>query len=218
MTKRLCVIPAEAVFDQQLRNMDLRTLCALAAFADRDGKCWPATTTLAEKLGVSDRHVRICLRNLEACGYLRTKHRPGQRSIYFIMRKPPDPGSIGSGVDNPGTIGSGVTDDPGTIGSAPPEPGGPPKDTRNNTNNNYAFDGKLIRLTEEGLDAWAKAYHRLDLRAELQALDDYYDRELTGKDRRNWYQRCSQALNNKNRRARAERQVENGEADSDTIY
>ncbi len=216
MTRRLSIIPSEAVFDRRLGHADIRVLCALAAFADRNGKCWPAITTLAQRLGVSDRHVRGGLRKLEKRGYLRTEHRPGQRSIYFIMREMSDPGSIGSGVG----------DDPGSIGSGPPEvevPGTPevevpPKDLINNTTNNYAFDGKLIRLNEEGFDAWAIAYHRLDLRAELQALDDYYDRELTGKDRRNWYQRCSQALNNKNRRARAEGQVENGEADSDTIY
>ena len=216
MTKRLCVIPAEAVFDQQLQSTNLRTLCALGTFADRNGKCWPAITTLAERLGVSARHVRAGLRKLEKRGYLRTEHRPGQRSIYFIMREMSDPGSIGSGVG----------DDPGSIGSGPPEvevPGTPevevpPKDTKKEVNNNYAFDGGVIRLTEEGFNAWATAYHRLDLRAELQALDDYYDRELTGKDRKNWYQRCSQALNNKNRRARTECQVENGEADSDTIY
>ena len=208
MTKRLCVIPAEAVFDQRLRNMDLRALCALGTFADREGKCWPATTTLAEKLSMSDRHVRRCLRHLETCGYLRTEHRPGQRSIYVIMRKLLDPGHIGSGV----------ADDPGHIGSAPPDTGGPPKDSINNTNNNYAFDGKLVRLNEEGFDAWATAYHRLDLRAELQALDDYYDRELTGKERKNWYQRCSGALDKKHREARQESNSVHGTPDSDVIY
>ena len=216
MASTLSVIPSAAIFDERIGLADLRVLCALGSFANRDGKCWPATTTLAEKLRVSDRRVRACLRKLETCGYLDTKHRPGQRSIYFIMRGAPDPGSIGSGVD----------DDPGSIGSGPPEvevPGTPevevpPKDTRNNTNNNYAFSGRLIRLNEEGFDAWATAYHRLDLRAELQALDDYYDRELTGKERKNWYQRCSGALAKKHREARQEPDSVHGTPDSDVIY
>ncbi len=213
---RFSIIPASAVFDECLGHADLRILCALASFADRSGKCWPATTTLAQKLRVSVRRVRMCLRTLEACGYVQTTPRPGHRSVYLIIREPSDPGTSASGVgDDPGTSASGPPEPqhPGT-----PEPEHPPNRVNNRVNNNYAFDGKLIRLNQKGFDTWATAYHRLDLRAELQALDDYYDRELTGKGRKSWYQRCSQALNNKNRKARTEWQVENGEADSDTIY
>lgn len=90
---RLSIIPAAAVFDTRLGNADVRVLCALGTFADKSGKCWPATTTLAEKLGISDRRVRSCLRKLETCGHLSTEHRPGQRSIYLIVRKPLDPGT-----------------------------------------------------------------------------------------------------------------------------
>ncbi len=225
MSKRLSVIPAEAVFDDRLRNTDIRVLCALGTFANRDGRCWPATTTIAEKLGVSERHVRTCLRELESSGYLETEHRPGQRSLYLIVREPADPGSIGSGVD-PGSRGSGVGPDPGSIGSGTPEAGVPgtpeagvpPKENTNNTNNQYAFHGRAIRLDEKGFNCWAEAYSHLDLRAELQALDDYYDRELTGAARKKWFQRGSQALNNKNRKAWMERQAGNGEDDSDVIY
>ena len=92
MASTLSVIPVEGVFDRRLGNADIRVLCALGAFADRHGKCWPATTTLAQKLGVSDRRVRECLRNLEARGHLCTEHRPGQRSVYLLVRKPVDPG------------------------------------------------------------------------------------------------------------------------------
>jgi len=129
VSERLSVIPAQAVFDQRLGNADLRVFSALGAFADRSGKCWPATTTLARKLGVSDRRVRACLRILEASGYLHTEHRPGQRSVYTIIRKPLDPGTSASGVDgNPGTSPSGGAEPhlPGT-----PEPHVPPKDTTN---------------------------------------------------------------------------------------
>ena len=147
-SRRLSIIPAAAVFDARIGSADLRVLCAIAAYADRAGKCWPATTTLAKDLGVSDRRVRACLRILESCDYLKTEHRPGQRSTYLILREAPDPGTSPSGVEvNPGTSSSGesgtsasgVEDNPGTSpsGGAEPELPGtperhlPPKDTSN---------------------------------------------------------------------------------------
>ena len=99
-SSRLSIIPAAAVFDTRIGSADLRVLCAIAAYADRSGKCWPATTTLASKLGVSDRRVRSCLRNLESCGYLETEHRPGRRSTYLIRRETPNPGTSASGYPN----------------------------------------------------------------------------------------------------------------------
>ena len=74
----LSIIPAAAVFDSRLCRTDLAVLCALGAYADRNGRCWPATTTLAEDIRVTTRQVRRCLRNLEDCGFLHTEHRPGQ--------------------------------------------------------------------------------------------------------------------------------------------
>ncbi len=140
----LSIIPSVAVFDEQLGPADLRLLCALGAFADRHGKCWPATTTLAKELRISDRRVRACLRKLEGCGYVQTEHRPGQRSVYLIVRKLVDPGTLASGVD-PGTSASGVGANPGTPASAPPEhqhPGTPehqhpPNGVTNVTKNDY---------------------------------------------------------------------------------
>ena len=127
---------------------------------------------------------------------------------------------------HPGTPASGVSPDPGTPASGgaehelpgTPEHSVPPKVDTNNTNNKYAFDGRVIRLDDKGFDCWAEAYSHIDLRAELQALDDYYDRELTGASRKKWFQRCSQALNNKNRKAWAERRADPDDADSDTIH
>ncbi len=76
-------------------------------------------------------------------------------------------------------------------------------DTKNDTKNDYTFAGKILRLTQTDFDTWAKAYQYIDLGAQLQALDDYYDNHLTGKDRSNAFYRCSQALAKKNERARA---------------
>ncbi len=127
-SKRLSIIPAAAVFDRQLRRTDLAVLCALGAYANHNGECWPATTTLAEDIDVSTRMVRRCLRALESCGYVKTTHRRGQRSTYRV---------VGGDAGNPGHIGSGVEPDPGHIGSGEadtqvpgtPDTGVPPKDT-----------------------------------------------------------------------------------------
>ncbi len=188
MASALSVIPVEAVFDQRLGNADIRVLCALGAFADRGGRCWPATTTLAQKLGISDRRVRTCLRNLEACGHLFTEHRPGQRSVYLLVRKPVDPRTSASGVGgNPGTSASGVGSNPGTLPSGgaehsvpgTPEHELPPNDTSNDTLNDdaaqYAFKGEIIRLNTEHLETWRRRYHGIpDLEAELAGLDSWY--------------------------------------------
>ncbi len=88
---RLAIIPAAAVFDRRLGHAEVRVLAALGAHADKNGRCWLATTTLAEGIRVSTRQVRRCLRNLEDCGYLKTGHQPGQRSSYLICREALDP-------------------------------------------------------------------------------------------------------------------------------
>jgi hypothetical protein len=89
-----------------------------------------------------------------------------------------------------------VAGDPGSIL--------PPNNTKNKPKNDYTFAGKIIRLNQHDYDTWEKAYHHIDFRAQLQALDDYYDRHLTGGDRNKWFARCSQALAKKNERARSE--------------
>ena len=63
----------------------------------------------------------------------------------------------------------------------------------------YAFEGKLIRLNKPDFDRWLRAYPNIpDLMAELCAMDDWYDENLKGADRKKWFVRCSQALANRN--------------------
>ncbi len=222
MASTLSVIPVEAVFDQRLGNADIRVLCALGAFADRNGKCWPATTTLAEKLGVSDRRVRECLRNLEARGHLCTEHRPGQRSIYLLVRKPLDPGSSPSGVD-PGTSPSGVGGNPGTLPSGgaerevpgTPEREVPPNDSINDTLNDdaarYAFAGEVIRLNKKHLETWRQRYHAIpDLEAELAGLDSWYV-GTDAKKGKGWFHRAQRSLNEKHQERLAAKQAQRHE-------
>ncbi len=122
----LSIIPAAAVFDCRLSHADVRVLAALGAHANKNGRCWPATTTLANKTGMSERHARTSLRNLENIGYVVTESRPGQSSMYRIPR------NQAAGVEpNPGTIlpepRNQAAGDPGTVL--------PPNDIKNDTNN-----------------------------------------------------------------------------------
>lgn len=59
----------------------------------------------------------------------------------------------------------------------------------------YIFTGKIIKLTAKDFNAWEKAYKNLDLRSELQSLDDYY----FNKNVQDWFSRCSAALAKRNR-------------------
>ncbi len=190
------IIPTAAVFDHRLSHADVRVLAALGAHANKERRCWPATTTLANETSMSERHARTSLRNLENIGYIETEGRPGQSSMYRIPRNQAagEPRNQAAGTPEPGCR------NPGTVV--------PPNSIKNNTKNNYTFAGKIIRLSQRDYDTWAKAYQHIDLGAQLQALDDYYDRNLTGGDRNKWFARCSQALAKKNERARGGQQRE----------
>ncbi len=113
------IVPSAAIFDRRLSHADVRVLAALGAHADKNGRCWPATTTLADTTGMSERHARTSLRNLENIGYVETASRPGQSSMYRIPR------NQAAGV--PRNSAAGVEPDPGTRlpgypGSRLPEP------------------------------------------------------------------------------------------------
>ncbi len=131
---RLSIIPAAAVFDSRLSHADVRVLAALGAHADKNGRCWPSTTTLANTTGMSERHARTSLRSLESIGYVETESRPGQSSMYRIPRNQAAgvPRNSAAGVEpNPGTIvpepRNQTAGDPGSIV--------PPNDIKNDTNN-----------------------------------------------------------------------------------
>ncbi len=212
MTKRFAMIPASAVFDKDLSRTTLAVLCALATYADKDGKCWPAVTTLAQRLNITTRGARKCISILRERGYIKTTLRQGHTSLYKIAI---DPGTTGTGVGpHPGTRGTGGEErgGPGT-----PERGGPPNTTKNNTTNNYAFAGKVIRLSADDYQTWEQSYRHLDLRAELQALDDWYSMKLTEAEKPKWFTRCSNALAKKNREAKDRQPLVHQEA-ADVIH
>lgn len=71
------------------------------------------------------------------------------------------------------------------------------KDSTPSSGTKYEFEGLVIRLTQKDFASWEKAFHRLDLRAELVALDAWYDANLRGPDRKKWFHRASAALRKK---------------------
>jgi hypothetical protein len=69
---------------------------------------------------------------------------------------------------------------------------------KENKNKNYKWEGKVIRLTEKDFNSWQANFSNLDLKAELQSLDDYYSKEGVT----DWFSRCSGALNKRNKESR----------------
>lgn len=69
--------------------LDLETtrkfvLITLADYADDDGNCWPSIASLCKRTSLSERTVRRAIRDLEACGYLRSQQRFGDSTKYVV--------------------------------------------------------------------------------------------------------------------------------------
>ncbi len=91
----LAIVPATAVFDCRLSATEVRILAAISTYADRNGRCWPAVSTLAERVGVSERYVSICIHTLAKFDHLGIEARSGQSNVYRI------PPNYSSGVEGP---------------------------------------------------------------------------------------------------------------------
>ncbi len=88
-------LPAAAVFDGRVSAATLRILAALAVYADRDGICWPSTTTLGRGLGCTRQNVRYHIKKLERTKYVwveRRKRGNGMNEVnrYHISYPPLD--------------------------------------------------------------------------------------------------------------------------------
>jgi uncharacterized protein YdaU (DUF1376 family) len=67
----------------------------------------------------------------------------------------------------------------------------------------YRWSGGTIRLSERHYDAWLESYSHIDLKAELQSLDDYLSgQDASAKQRKDWFCFVSASLAKKNREAR----------------
>lgn len=74
----------------------------------------------------------------------------------------------------------------------------------------YAFEGKIIRLTQVDFDKWKKAYPDLNLYAELLQRDDYLATQPPDEQKR-WYLSTSAFFIKQNERRKAQNNSNNNE-------
>ena len=68
--KWFAIVPGRAIFDQRLRNGDLRCLNAMAAYASESRLCRTPQTTIAKRLGCYRQSVNRSVNRLVSFGYL----------------------------------------------------------------------------------------------------------------------------------------------------
>lgn len=109
------------------------TYCALAAHADRDGRCWPGRARLSDIAGLSERQVSRATAELERKGLLRKESLPGGRVDYHLNPLPPRAAPPDTAVTPPLTPLSPLTDqgtEKTTERAREPEPAPPPPPAR----------------------------------------------------------------------------------------
>lgn len=74
------------------------------------------------------------------------------------------------------------------------------KELKEEKNNNYAFSGAVVRLTQADFNRWHKSYSNLDLTALLQTRDDWL-RDQPEAERKNWFRSTSSWLAKKQQEA-----------------
>lgn len=78
-----------------------------------------------------------------------------------------------------------------------------PLSNDNGSTGDFAFQGKVIRLTRADLAKWEKAYPDVDVAAHLQSRDDWLTTEADDPTRRKWFISTSNHLANLQQRSRA---------------
>jgi len=74
----------DSIFDCDLCVYEKMVLICIIKYAGKASQAWPGIKTLAKNSGMSERHVRRTLRQLEELDLLRTETRPGHSSLYHI--------------------------------------------------------------------------------------------------------------------------------------
>lgn len=96
--RRLSVIPAAAILDQELNLTCLRVLGQIGSHTDNNGWCFPRQNVIAEALGIGRPAVNRAIQRLVEKGYVEVRHRyrddGGQMSnLYRVVLDPPaEPG------------------------------------------------------------------------------------------------------------------------------
>ena len=57
----------------------------LARYAGKDGRCYPAVSTLAAEIGVKKRRAQDCLNELETAGFIRREYQAGKPTEYIFL-------------------------------------------------------------------------------------------------------------------------------------
>lgn len=84
MSEQFAIIPAVVLKDAQLSDKQLRLLCVLSTYANREGWCYPKQNTLAKDCQCSDRQIRRDIQRLIDLGYV-TVH-PQYNSTHLRVR------------------------------------------------------------------------------------------------------------------------------------
>ena len=94
---RYSIFAARAVFDPHLTAIDVRVLAALGTYSDRQGWCFPAQSTLAERCNVARQSVVASIKRLAEFGYIQvTPQVTGkgrQINLYRVLMDLPAPES-----------------------------------------------------------------------------------------------------------------------------
>ena len=120
--------------------------------------------------------------------------------------KPPVNDNGITGEDKGGGYGDGITPPVNTHSHSHSQSQNPEEESPADAGSaRYAFEGKVVRVNFRDFKQWQSTFTGIpDLKAELMALDTFYS-ELPEKDRKNWFIRCSTALNNKHQEHLARR-------------
>jgi len=87
----------------------------------------------------------------------------------------------------------------GGKGNHTDDPSLPRERARGDASREYAFVGRVVRLSKADFDRWSSAYRHLELTAELIARDAYLaGPEVNDRDRKNWFTSTSKYLANRN--------------------
>lgn len=140
---RFCIIPRRAIEDERFSMSHLRVLAALGSFADRNGWCFPSTSTIAVIIGVSRQRVSLCVSDLREWGYLEVHRRTrptdlgqtsnGYRVLFDVGEPEGTPATTDCGGVQPLEVAGGATSggcaikdpikDPSLSGASPTEAG-----------------------------------------------------------------------------------------------
>lgn len=83
-------IPNYILRDTRLTSTAFRLYAALASYANAEKVCWPGQQRLAQDLGVSERTIRVRLKELEEAGYITIRRRGRQQTNVYCLKDLPD--------------------------------------------------------------------------------------------------------------------------------